>query len=147
MIAVIKNTGIPKLTLNKKHNSNNYHIVCKSVATKMMRIAKKIRILILLMPDAFPFGGNSISILESTWVRNSIWSIIILYANLLQLDTRIARKIQKHLLSYCIQIKWALLHIFQGSLECKFERCVLLSGFPSCQAYGEHILAYLRIDI
>ena len=24
---------------------------------------------------------------------------------------------------------------------------VLLSGFPSCQAYGDHILAYLRIDI
>ena len=39
---MIKNTGILKLTLNKKHNLNNYHIVCKSVATKMMRIAKKI---------------------------------------------------------------------------------------------------------
>ena len=46
---MIKNTGILKLTLNKKHNLNKYHIVCKSVATKMMRIAKKIQILILLM--------------------------------------------------------------------------------------------------
>jgi hypothetical protein len=35
VIAMIKNTGIPKLTLNKKHNSNNYHIVCESVATKI----------------------------------------------------------------------------------------------------------------
>jgi hypothetical protein len=46
---VIKNTGITELKLNKKHNSINYHIVCISVAAKMMRIAKKIRILILLM--------------------------------------------------------------------------------------------------
>ncbi len=38
---MIKNTGIPKLTLNKKHNLINYHIVCKSVAARMMRIAKE----------------------------------------------------------------------------------------------------------
>ena len=39
--AVVKNTSIPESTLNKKHNSINYHIVRESVAARMMRIAKE----------------------------------------------------------------------------------------------------------
>ena len=39
--AVVKNTSIPELTLKKKHNSINYHIVREAVAAKMMRIAKE----------------------------------------------------------------------------------------------------------
>ena len=39
--AVVKNTSIPESTLNKKHNSINYHIVREAVAAKMMRIAKE----------------------------------------------------------------------------------------------------------
>ena len=39
--AVVKNTSIPESTLNKKHNSINYHIIRESVAARMMRIAKE----------------------------------------------------------------------------------------------------------
>ena len=39
--SVVKNTTIPESTLNKKHNSINYHIVRESVAAKIMRIAKE----------------------------------------------------------------------------------------------------------
>jgi hypothetical protein len=39
--AVIKNTSIPESTLNKKHNSINYHIIRESVAARMMRVAKE----------------------------------------------------------------------------------------------------------
>jgi Reverse transcriptase (RNA-dependent DNA polymerase) len=39
--AVVKNTSIPESTLNKKHNSINYHIVRESVAARMMRIGKE----------------------------------------------------------------------------------------------------------
>ena len=39
--SVVKNTTIPESTLNKKHNSTNYHIVPESVAAKIMRIAKE----------------------------------------------------------------------------------------------------------
>ena len=39
--AVIKNTSIPESTLNKKHNSINYHIVRESVAARIMRIGKE----------------------------------------------------------------------------------------------------------
>jgi hypothetical protein len=39
--SVVKNTTIPESTLNKKHNSINYHIVRESVAAKITRIAKK----------------------------------------------------------------------------------------------------------
>ena len=30
---VAKNTSVPKSTLNKKHNSINYHVVCKAVSS------------------------------------------------------------------------------------------------------------------
>ena len=39
--AVVKNTTIPESTLNKKHNSINYHIIREAVAAKIMRIAKE----------------------------------------------------------------------------------------------------------
>jgi hypothetical protein len=39
--SVVKNTSIPESTLNKKHNSINYHIVRESVAAKIMRIGKE----------------------------------------------------------------------------------------------------------
>jgi hypothetical protein len=39
--AVVKNTSIPESTLNKKHNSINYHIVRESVAARIMRIGKE----------------------------------------------------------------------------------------------------------
>jgi len=39
--AVIKNTSIPESTLNKKHNSINYHIIREAVAARIMRIAKE----------------------------------------------------------------------------------------------------------
>ena len=34
-------TSIPESTLNKKHNSINYHIIRESFAARMMRIAKE----------------------------------------------------------------------------------------------------------
>ena len=39
--AVVKNASSPESTLNKKHNSINYHIIRESVAARMMRIAKE----------------------------------------------------------------------------------------------------------
>ena len=39
--SVVKNTTILESTLNKKHNSFNYHIVRESVADKIMRIMKE----------------------------------------------------------------------------------------------------------
>jgi len=39
---MIKNTSIPELTLNKKHNSINYHIVCKSVAARIRGCSPKL---------------------------------------------------------------------------------------------------------
>ena len=38
---VVKNTSIPESTLNKKHNSINYHIVRESVAQGIMQVAKE----------------------------------------------------------------------------------------------------------
>ena len=100
--------------------------------------------------------------LNQHWVRNSIWSIIILYANLLQLDDKNCNEDTETLLRFCIQIKWHCcifswiigMLIWEFSSWLRFlslllykQGFVLLSGFPSCQAYGEHILAYLRIDL
>jgi hypothetical protein len=39
--SVVKNVSIPESTLNKRHNSINYHIVRESVAAKIMRVAKE----------------------------------------------------------------------------------------------------------
>ena len=39
--AVVKNTSIPESTLNKKHNSINYHIVREAVAAKMIENSKR----------------------------------------------------------------------------------------------------------
>ena len=38
---VRKNVSIPESTLNKKHNSINYHVVRESVAAGIMRVAKE----------------------------------------------------------------------------------------------------------
>ncbi len=38
---VVKNTSIPKSTLNKKHNSINYHIVREAVAAGILQVAKE----------------------------------------------------------------------------------------------------------
>ena len=38
---VVKNTSIPESTLNKKHNSINYHVVREAVAANIMRVGKE----------------------------------------------------------------------------------------------------------
>ncbi len=38
---VVKNTSVPESTLNKKHNSINYHIVREAVAAGILRVAKE----------------------------------------------------------------------------------------------------------
>ena len=38
---VVKNTSIPESTLNKKHNSINYHVIRESVAQGIMQVAKE----------------------------------------------------------------------------------------------------------
>ena len=38
---VAKNTSVPKSTLNKKHNSINYHVVCKAVAAGIILVVKE----------------------------------------------------------------------------------------------------------
>ena len=38
---VVKNTSVPESTLNKKHNSINYHIVREGVAAGILRVAKE----------------------------------------------------------------------------------------------------------
>ena len=37
----MKNTIIPESTLNKKHNSINYHVVREAVATGILRVGKE----------------------------------------------------------------------------------------------------------
>ena len=36
---VVKNTSVPESTLNKKHNSINYHVVREAVAAGILRVA------------------------------------------------------------------------------------------------------------
>ena len=38
---VVKNTSIPESTLNKKHNSINYHVVREAVAAGILRVGKE----------------------------------------------------------------------------------------------------------
>ena len=38
---VVKNTSIPESTLNKKHNSINYHVIREAVAAGIMRVGKE----------------------------------------------------------------------------------------------------------
>ena len=38
---VVLNTSIPELTLSKKHNSINYHVIREAVAAGIMRVAKE----------------------------------------------------------------------------------------------------------
>jgi hypothetical protein len=39
--AVVQNTSIPKLTLSKKHNAINYHIIREAVAAGIIRVGKE----------------------------------------------------------------------------------------------------------
>ena len=38
---VVKNTNVPKSTLNKKHNSINYHVVCEAAAAGILCAVKE----------------------------------------------------------------------------------------------------------
>jgi hypothetical protein len=38
---VVKNTSVPESTLNKKHNSINYHVVREAVASGILRVGKE----------------------------------------------------------------------------------------------------------
>ena len=38
---VVMNTSIPGSTLSKKHNSINYHVICESAATGILRVDKE----------------------------------------------------------------------------------------------------------
>ena len=65
--------------------------------------------------------------LNQHWVRNSIWSIIILYANLLQLDDKNCNEDTETLLSFCIQIKWALLHFLKDHWNANLRVFILIT--------------------
>ncbi len=39
--AVVKNVSLPESTLAKKHNAINFHIICESVAAKIIRVGKE----------------------------------------------------------------------------------------------------------